>query len=215
MIALLLIILFYFVKSPFSLKLYRFLQDSDDSGYEKGENFIINLLYYLLENPSIYKRYYPLLDLNEKFKIYKPFLELLEQDAKNQSQLIGYIIKAINCTDPSETNVLDYVINILKIKPLNLEYMFTNLSKIFQNEEINSTLDYLYNYHFDDVMEVIKVMAENNTRINRTVYIIIDNMGPNTKKLAQLIYKIIQVYGDRKNMMLYLIGQKFLILFSI
>ena len=238
MITLLLIILFYFVKSPFSLNLYRFLQDSDDSGYEKGENFIINLLtaclplysydfrnmticmvnetkydveglYYLLENPSIYKRYYPLLDLNEKFKIYKPFLELLEQDAKNQSQLIGYIIKAINCTDPSETNVLDYVINILKIKPLNLEYMFTNLSKIFQNEEINSTLDYLYNYHFDDVMEVIKVMAENNTRINRTVHIIIDNMGPNTKKLAQLIYKIIQVYGDRKNIVI-LIEQYFL-----
>ena len=183
MITLLLITLFCFIKSPLSLNIYQFLQEGDGSSEEIGQEFLHKLLnkciyiyidninnltncliievkydveglYHLLENPSLYEEYLILIPQNEIGEIIRFITALLGQDARNRSELIGLIINSINCTEPGEPNVLDYVLDLINIKELDYGYIFKIMSKLFQNEYINNILDYLYNYHFDNVMKI-------------------------------------------------------------
>ena len=227
MITLLLIILFCFIKSPLSLNIYQFLQEGDGSSEEIGQEFLHKLLnkciynyidninnltncliievkydveglYHLLENPSLYEEYLILIPQNEIGEIIRFITALLGQDARNRSELIGLIINSINCTEPGEPNVLDYVLDLINIKELDYGYIFKIMSKLFQNEYINNILDYLYNYHFDNVMKILKKITEYDSELEEIYNLVTENFSDKElKELVELIYKVIQLYEDK------------------
>ena len=108
--------------------------------------------YSLLKMSSIYD----LIDFYiPEGSIMKKIVKILKEDSENNYVLINNIYEGLIIYKANETGVLDYIFNLVKLSQEKFpvyEYIFTNLSKIFQNEPMNNSLYYLYNNYYNKIL---------------------------------------------------------------
>ena len=133
--------------------------------------------------------------------IMKKIVKILKEDSENNYVLINNIYEGLIIYKANETGVLDYIFNLVKLSQEKFpvyEYVFTNLSKIFQNEAMNNSLYYLYNNYFDDVLNITKYIIQKNENLVPLFDSVMENLGPYLKEIIGCIYYSIQNYGDKE-----------------
>ena len=127
------------------------------------------------------------------------FLYNITEDiiANKSNTIIDDIFNIIK--GPNSTKILGNLIIMLNDTNITFNYIIRNLSQIFKIQEVYNLYNYTYQRYNKYFLDFIELFAR-DTKFSNIISLFENLITNNTDYLKDLIYKLIEYYGNKNNM---------------